>query len=522
MAQCEELVDMELFDLLWTWKHGGESNFQSRRDKIFRKRLVSRLEAAESPAMRVLVFRYFRVWFSLDEETACQLYRIDPKAASPFLRRRIPTSYWSGEKRVLWSTLLALAEAEGDTRLASEVYRRTIPFKSWRADLERFCAEISDPDRLNETLTSHHPLGYLKNIGGAFVTILQERGRDVMPYVKSHLEEVRTGLIFRGAYNELVAIARENRWWDLWTATVRIVGGPKEFNAAVQEVLALPQGDARVRLAMLAGISREFNWGGFGLAQVSPLEDKTAVELYQKYPDLVRRAFRPNIEYLQTCKKPQFLETLIATEDDDLIDYVACRTITRSHFWDRAGKERVERLADYYERLKGDPQKFARRACAVLTQIPAYTIFDYRSLIKLNRLARLLFERSPQEFLGTQVGLQDLVEAQKIHVMGLAYRLLAMDDERARQAAATNVEILIGTLFRPIRRKTRLPAFTALVNAADTETKATRILAKAREALDLPDKFYPKEELVGLMGLLLHRWPSLRGEHEHPHTFRAA
>jgi len=38
----------------------------------------------------------------------------------------------------------------------------------------------------------------------------------------------------------------------------------------------------------------------------------------------------------------------------------------------------------------------------------------------------------------------------------------------------------------------------------------------------LPDKKYPKEELVGLMGRALAQWPSLRSANEAPVVFRRA
>ena len=106
--------------------------------------------------------------------------------------------------------------------------------------------------------------------------------------------------------------------------------------------------------------------------------------------------------------------------------------------------------------------------------------------------------------------------------MALAYRVLAQDDPRARVAAAANLDILIGTLLRPVQRKTRLPAFGALLNAATNEENGRRILVKAREAMDLPDKKYPKEQLIGLIGQLLYRWPDLRESAEHPVIYRSA
>ena len=75
----------------------------------------------------------------------------------------------------------------------------------------------------------------------------------------------------------------------------------------------------------------------------------------------------------------------------------------------------------------------------------------------------------------------------------------------------------IEAMARPLHRKTRLAALDALANAASADLDAARlVLRRAREALRLPDKKYPKEELVGLIGRVLHRQPQLRSRREQP------
>jgi len=102
-------------------------------------------------------------------------------------------------------------------------------------------------------------------------------------------------------------------------------------------------------------------------------------------------------------------------------------------------------------------------------------------------------------------------------VQMLAYRVLAQDDERARRLAVETLDILIGTPLRPIHRKTRLAAFGALLNAARADEQAAEFIhRRAREALRLPDKKYPKEHLIGLIGGILHVRPELRGANEQP------
>jgi len=116
---------------------------------------------------------------------------------------------------------------------------------------------------------------------------------------------------------------------------------------------------------------------------------------------------------------------------------------------------------------------------------------------------------------------QDLVEGSNIHVMMLAYRVLALPDARARALAAANVDILLGTLLRPLHRKTRMAAFEALANAArHDEAVARRVHARARDALKLPDKKYPKPELIGLIARTLAAHPTLASDRERPIVYR--
>jgi hypothetical protein len=214
---------------------------------------------------------------------------------------------------------------------------------------------------------------------------------------------------------------------------------------------------------------------------------------------------------------PKLIERLLKAQDEELLDFHASRLLTRGNWWGE-GKAvaEAERLADYYQKLKDEDSAFSLRAAQVLGQVPAYTIYRYNDLIRKNRLARLLFERSASDYLSDPASMQDLVEASEIHVQALAYRVLALDDERARYIAAHNMELLLGTLLRPLHRTTRALAFHALRNAATTHEIAQRILTRAREAMDLPDRRYPKEELVGLIGQVLHKWPELRSDREKP------
>ena len=152
--------------------------------------------------------------------------------------------------------------------------------------------------------------------------------------------------------------------------------------------------------------------------------------------------------------------------------------------------------------------------------MPAYAVWNYDELLRTNQLARLLFERSTALYLSDARSVRDLLESPQIQVQALAFRILGRDDPRARAVAAQNADLLQATLFRPLHRRTRLAAFRALANAAANDVATARyLLGRMRDALALPEKRYPTEKLVGLIGTVLHRWPSLRAPGEAPRIY---
>jgi hypothetical protein len=362
------------------------------------------------------------------------------------------------------------------------------------------------------------------------MAVLEARGRDAMPYVRRKLRDVVGG--WYGAKAEpFVKLAARREWWDLWATAIRANRTPDLLNKAVRGLLAdqsLGKAERDERLRALAGASREWNWPGIGFAQVHAIEDDLAVELYRYNRELIHGPFKPNVTPTWWQGYPKLLRAAQEAGDDDLVDLMASRYATRVQYdfaWQRAQRDAVmdtaNELGVVYEAIRErDPAQFARRAANVLTRIPAFSIHGFRQLLKTNQLARLLFVRSFEAFLDAPAAVQDLVEGSDIHVQQLAYRVLAQDDDRARAMAAANLDVLLGTLLRPLHRKTRLPAFDALANAARTDIEsARRVLLKAREALCLPDKKYPKERLIGLIARVLHAWPALQSPGERPHVF---
>jgi hypothetical protein len=524
LIEADQHDDADLFRRLYEWKH-SESGAWRKPDARARRitaELQTRFRAATTSPQRQTVLRKFDLWFELDEENACSLYERDHRAAGPFILRRLPSNWMGHDKRKLWARLLALASSRQNDDFRWRLYRRQVPLADWTKECLALCDSMHDAAELCRELEKRHPDAMSANLADGFFRIVQRRGRDVFPYVLRHLREVWRGWFGRGTYGKMADYAREQGWWDLWAALVRVCSNSKEFSKEVLQRVqdrALPEPVVLSRLNALAGTSREWNWPGLGIAAVHSLEEETAMALYTRFPELVRGPFKLHVQStLWGETYPKLIEHFIAVGDEEMIDHLASRVVTRSGRWGNASKllADAEKLADYYGAMKSDEAVFCRRAASVLGRVPAYSIWQYNPLIKENRFARLLFERSAASYLADPRSLADLVEGSEIHVMALAYRALGLDDPRAREQAAAHLPLLLGTLLRPMQRDTRTLAFGALANAAGTLPAAQLILERARDAMNLPDTRYPKEALLGLIARLLYRWPELRGASERP------
>jgi hypothetical protein len=518
--------DTHLVRRLLRWKHAAKN--WGIDAKAWNAALLDYYRSSETPAARAIVLDEYDDWFNMDEDTALALYQCD-HGCSDFILKHLPQTFWGGDKRKLWERLSRASQEAGDEKLHLELYRRQVPIKQWQTDVLRLAGEIQNAEQLCDELSRRHPVGYGLKLGDALVKLLEARGRDVMPYVRSKLKDVVGGWYGDNA-KPFVKIAEQRGWWDLWAATIRADRNDKRFNAAVARLIheeeQLSEGDRLGRLQALAGVSREWNWSGFGFVQVHGLKDEIAEPLYRRYPDLIHGAYKPNVTPTWWQGYPRLLAAAQEADDEELVDLLASRYATQVRYehayYAKKEQDRIMRtadsLGDHYQAIRDrDTAEFARRAANVLTRIPAYAIHSYDQLLKSNKLARLLFVRSFEAYLAVPAATRDLVEGSEVHVQMLAYRVLSQNDDRARQMAVETLDILIGTLLRPLHRKTRMAAFGALLNAALTDTNAAAfVLQRAREATRLPDKKYPKEQLIGLIGQILHACPELRGKSEHP------
>lgn len=501
--------DLELFQRLYFWKVMDGAGWRSEKaNPIFNRELRSRLQNLGAARWR-LELRKLDVWFQLDEETALWLFEHDPAAAGAFILKHLA---WSWRKEIFWDRLFVAAQKR-DPSFAFKLYRRQVPNARWQADILDLAATESDPRHLLRALEQRHPEGLRGDPGQGLFKLLEARGRDVMPYVMRHLGDVWTPWIMRGHYGKLLDLAEKKGWSDLGSALVRTCSSRGDYNATLRKLVE--QGRLEDLLSV-AGVGRELNLGPLGLARVIALEESTAIALYEAFPALVRGPFRLHLQVAPWSDKPVYeklVDRALATDDTELLDFLASRYLAVA----RSTGE-VKKLYDYYQ---GRPD-FARRAASVLTRVPAYALgLRYATLVRENPLTRLLFERSAASYLEAPEAVADLVEGSEIHVQALAYRVLGLDDPRARKLAADHLSLLLATLLRPLQRATRQLAFQALANAAATSPEVARqVHERARLALLLPDQRYPKEKLVGLLGQLLHRWPELRRPSEEPVVYR--
>jgi hypothetical protein len=364
-----------------------------------------------------------------------------------------------------------------------------------------------------------------------FYALAKARGREVVPYLLKHMDAIWS-YYGRGQKHQgqLLEHARANGWWDLWGLLVR-KGDNEQYN---KEVLALVQNRSEAeevlfrRLILLSGASSEWNWGRFAWQQVQHLNDATAVALYRRFPDLVHGPFRRHvvINWWGADALPTLTAAVLAKDDHELIDHLASQAILLGR-WGFHGAKKTEekgfeKLLDYYQRLTGEPAVFARRVASVLGKVPAYTIGSaYKNILENNALARLFFVQSASALLHDPRSIRDLLEASEIQTQMLALRVLAQEDERASRLAADNLDVLQATLLRPMHRRSHILALTVLANAAVSSEHARTILARCRQALDLPEKGYPREHLIALIAGLNHRWPDLCAPGDRPTVYQS-
>ena len=527
LSELDTANEVDLFRRVYNRKHADPRGF-GIDETVWQNDLLARFQRAGSAAARQIVLQKFDSAATLDEAHACSLYEHDAFAVKPFILKHLPP-IWSHEGRRLWNRLFDLALQHGDAAFAYKIYRQTVIRTEWERVLPGLVGQIADSNELCRELDRRHPEGWGIVTPEPLYALIKMRGRDVLPYVGKHVKAVLSGWnVDRVAFQRLVAFAKEQEWWDFWALLIRASARPDEFNHAVSELIenrSLPDRQIEQRLLLLTGVSREWNMGPFSVAQVQQFNDEVALKLYTRFPHLLRGPFRMNVSVGWHLDLPRLTAACLANNDETLIDYLASRVVTRQaadYTWGAGAVAMAEAFSRYFEPLQADEQQFSRRVAQVLGQVPAYSVGNYNALMRTNRLARLFYGLSAPKLLSNPTVIRDLLESPEIHTQALAFKALGLNRHAAKQLAAANLDLLQATLLRPLHRKTRILAFKALAGAAIDLTTARRIHQRCREALSLPDRRYPKEQLTGLIGQLLHNWPTLCTSREQRVIYRRA
>ncbi|MDP1827000.1 MAG: gliding motility protein [Archangium sp.] len=511
LAEVDAANDVELFRQVIQWKLRDSWKDFARR---WRELLLQRVKAAATTTERQDALARFDFPAELDEPTALILFETYGSTARRFILDRLP---WRG---AFWEKLHGLAIRKRDEDTAWQLYRRQVDPPRWAKDVRSLITTISDGETLVAELEKRHPQ-VVSDAGPVFLELAQKKGVAALPYLQRHVRAVfpRWGWFGRTegkSLVDLVKLADERAWTSLWAKLLQSSATPELWNSEVKRLLQLGASTMTVqhKLQLLTGAGGEWNFSGFGLAQVQPLSDEVACLMYERAPALLRGPFRMHLTHAQGT--PKLIARVLTADDELLVDYFASRALIDF----RVIGETVDKLTAHYEAMSLTDGSFVRRATHALSMMPAFTIWNYEHLLTTNKLARLLFERSTPLYLSDAKLVRELLESPQIHVQALGFRVLGTRDPRAVAMAAQQTDVLAPTLLRPLHRRTRLMAFAAIDNACQAEPAASALLDKMKQALALPDRRYPKEELVGLIGRVLSRWPKLRGKNEQPQLFR--
>jgi len=511
--------DLELFRLLYAWKI-RLGQWSQPDTKQWSRDLRQAFEAAGSPGERARALARYDLPLPLDEATALVLFQADPAGARDFIQRHVFS--FGLAKRKWWSKLLRAAEDGGDEQLYFTVYRRQVSAKQWEQDVLQLGADLQGDD-LVQALEQRHPESLTVDRFSVFYRLLLRRGEAVLPYVLRHLQAGNWWRA-RTSAGQLLALARKKHWLELWSGLIRSCSNVNVFNKEVSEILAndqLSDQNAAHLLRLLAVPMREWNFGRRGVTLTHRLTDQNAVALGQRFPDLLAGPFRIHL-ILQLWGERSYVKLLALlqqTGDPTLIDYLASQAVVLPPWAYRSLPPFVKTFADHYENLARNPETFARRVVGVLGQLSASSVGrQYRQLVSKNALARLLFEGSLETLRQAPAQVRDLLESPNGHVQALALRLLASGAAELRDVTARSLDLLLPCLLRPLHSRTHRWAFQALLHAARPEN-AHLIVERARQAFDLQDPTYPREELLGVIAQLLQRFPELRRPAEQPRVY---
>lgn len=479
--------------------------------------LVARFSAA-APEERAAVLSDMDLPHILNEDAALALYRTQPQLVSEFIQRHLPRGRRADDASSPWSALMEQAQARGDEPLYFTLYRAQVASERWIRDTDGLASSVTDAHALNAELERRHPSRWRTDIGPQLVALALQRGADVLEYVSRHAPEIWSSGR-RSGYAQMSDLARRQGWLELWAILVRTCATTTEYDREVQSLVAdriAPEPDLRYALGLLSGSGAE----AFAVGRVKLLRDPTVLALYERFPDLLRGPYRPQLEPAPSRPLTGVTELAIQRKDNELLDALCSRLALRA---ERSGADRLLQVAAlaarYLQMAEPEALDLGRRAVSILLRVPSRSIRNQRDLLRRNPLSRLLFESAAAACVATSDAATALLNAEEDHVCAIAVHALTTDDPRAAPLARENLGKLLAALDRRLPRTVMRQAVQALDRLAQESAQALQVLAWARDALIRKG---PTDELVDLVARQLALHPDRRGEGEHPVVYRRA
>lgn len=494
-------------------RHGEES---ARR---WATELLARFRAAEGPAQREQVLGELDSPLLLDEDSALELYRMQPDLASGFIRRHAPRGRRAEDARLPWQRLMREALGQGDNDLHFALYRAQVPPEQWARDTLELARRVAHPERLCEELDLRHPQRWRVDIGPHLHALAQLRGEHMLAYLEAHATEVWSARR-RAGRGEMAELARRRGWWELWARLTVLCTSAAEYDAEVMAVIqdhASPEAQVRQQLLQLAGAPASTEAAS---GSDKPLKDATLLALYQRFPHYVRGPFRGRLA--PSIKQPRtaLLKRAVEQQDDELIDLLASHLVAyQPRSGDTALIGAAQLAADYYAGLVLDDVSQAGRAVRILKRVPVGSIQSLRQIERTNPLARALFARVRSVSRTSVETVAELLSAPDGQILSLGLDALAHAGARSALFVEANLDLLLDLLVRPVERPAGRRVLKAL-RAVDTQQSAQRVLQRLRERLADPGSGELREAFAALAGDLLQRFPQLRTQGEQPVVYR--
>lgn len=512
LKAADDADDAEVFAFLHAWR--SRTLPDEQRVSRWRAEVLDRFSTASGENQRELALAKLTCDLPLDETTAFALFKADSTIATPFIRQHLPSAspqpgYWSG--------LSSAARQRGDSVLFFELYRRTVENEQWARDVELLADRIESADALVAQLELRHPDHARDNGSSVLYTLLRKRGRDVLPYASHVVRRWESKLSAEPArLGDLIRLADDNGWLGLWTGLIWAAARDTELDHEVRRLVDDRRRDDdmlcdRLRVLAASGLERRAR-------RHIVLSDGTATKLYERYPDAMRHLYRRFLR-VGPAGYAKLAAVVALARDDAMIDWLAaliCCVDYKAEWARREVSPMIDVLLPSFEALRETPGQLAERTARVLSMLPEKALprTGFRGLIAGNRLAELILDRENQSLLSSPSAMRSLLGASEPHCRRVGYALLTGQSSECSIRAIENADLLRAALFERMPRRVRRTAIAAIDNAARDADFASSLLPAIRDALQIADRGYPRDDLIALLGRLSHRHPQLttRGE----------